>query len=153
MHFSAGVQEVRGKRGLTLGLRIWVDVASFKIRNTQQRSLKILLLNLLPEKLPKGNAKEIVAYMGWKSNTRVWEEDRNLKSLADVWLWKPQERMKRLTQKFQVQFVQGSLEELVKNADPWSHLPPTHTTLTLRVSRKGEAGDSYTVGQLNFKKL
>lgn len=84
MHFSAGVQEVGGRRGLTLGLSIWVDVASFKIRSTQQRSLKILLLNLLPEKLPKGNAKEIVAYMGWKSNTRVWEEERHLKSLADV---------------------------------------------------------------------
>lgn len=34
MHFSAGVQEVRGRRGLTLGLSVWVDVASFKIRNT-----------------------------------------------------------------------------------------------------------------------
>ena len=41
--------------------------------------MKILLLNVLPEKLPTGNAKQAVGYIGWRSNSNEWNEDRNLK--------------------------------------------------------------------------
>lgn len=34
MHSDAGEEEVRGSREEALSLNIWVDAASFKIRNT-----------------------------------------------------------------------------------------------------------------------